>query len=304
MTVRSHRVATDPLELEPNDHVDWAFEGPGGFSALAVPFLRAGLDSGDRLLCVLEYRRLDLLAGLGNVEGLVAEGRLQVQTLDDVYGNDGVFDPTQQAAVFATAVEATKADGYRALRVAADCTPMARRGPRSFARWMAWEHRADEFIAGHDVIGVCGFDQFQLPRDVLDDLSTVHPVISKRSRVPDFRLFVDEGMLHVVGALDTSSAEQFGRVLALSRPDGPLVLDLGEAEFVNHSALVALHRFAESGLPVRLRNARPLLRDVWRVLELETPYVTFEPEPPEPELPEPPEPEPGAPPPVTPPGRR
>src|SRR5712691_10125629 len=68
-------------------------------------------------------------------------------------------------------------------------------------------------------------------------LASVHPVCSAGGVHPPFSLFVDGEATFLTGTLDTWSADQFRRILATTPGDRPLVVDLSQAEFVDHRAL-------------------------------------------------------------------
>ena len=82
--------------------------------------------------------------------------------------------------------------------------------------------------------------------------------------------------LSVTGTLDTWSADQLQRVLDTAPNDRPLVVDLSQTEFVDHHALFALKGVASESRPVRIRRARPIIRELVSLLEIPSPHLSIE----------------------------
>jgi anti-anti-sigma regulatory factor len=89
-------------------------------------------------------------------------------------------------------------------------------------------------------------------------------------------LFADGEAISATGTLDLWSAAQFRRVLDTTPDDGPLVVELSGAEFVDHQALLALNAVASATRPVRIRGARPTVRKLASLLDLAMPHLRFE----------------------------
>jgi anti-anti-sigma regulatory factor len=162
-------------------------------------------------------------------------------------------------------------DGYRGLRVIADVTAIAR-DPDRRAELVRWEHLADEFSArGAGFSALCTYSA-DLPAEALTEAASVHPAAHAPEALTDFRLFFDDGCLVLAGTVDFFSAPRLATLLA-SSPAGPggVVLDVSRLEFLDVAACRALGRWvrdARTGA-VTIRGAAPLLRRMWRLLELD-----------------------------------
>jgi anti-anti-sigma regulatory factor len=259
MATRHHAVVSDPAELGAHDHIHWQFDGLDDFNRVAVAFFEEGRRRNERLMYVTDDPGLQALAGLEDVQGLVDRGALQLASVAEVYGADLDFDPGNQLEVFAEALRSALTEGYRGLRVAADNTAFVRGARSVLHRWMQWEYRADRFIAENAVTGLCGFNGREVADADLDELATLHPVISSGHALPGFRLFHDGGAIRVIGSLDGLTAGQLRRVLQQAPPDQDLVLDLSATEFFNHSALIVLGDLAVAGRRIELTEASPAI---------------------------------------------
>jgi hypothetical protein len=126
------------------------------------------------------------------------------------------------------------------------------------------------------VTGICYFDRDLLSDQRQTDLASVHPVCSANGVEPPFCLFAAGEAISATGTLDLSSAVQFRRLLHTTPDDGPLVVELSGASFVDHRALLELNALASPARPVRIRGARPILRKLLSLLEIPTPHLWFE----------------------------
>ena len=190
----------------------WVFTGASEFSALAAPFLAEGAALGERLIYVAEDPDPADVAGLVNVAD---PGALQVASISEVYGSEGIVDPAGQLATFAAALAQALADGCTGIRVAADNTRLVA-DEEGLQAWVRWEIVADRFIAENQFTGLCAFNQESVDINRLRHLATLHPLSSASSPVPQFRLFSDAGMLCVEGQVDSFAVTQLW--LALARP--------------------------------------------------------------------------------------
>ncbi len=262
--------------LEPHDHVVWYGDGPDDLYALASAALPAGARLGEKLMFVAEEPDPTRLRDIGDLVRLVDQGQLEIVKLDDVYGASGEFDAASQLATFEGVLTDALADGYTGIRVVAENTRLASGDDASFHRWLCWEQVTDRFQHDSNVTGICYFDRRALPEARRADLASLHPVCSTSTIEPPFSLFVNEDAVSVTGALDGWSSAQFVRILDTAPDDRPLIVDLAQTEFVDHRALMALNAAASERRPVRVRSARPLIRQLPQLLSIATPHLCFE----------------------------
>jgi anti-anti-sigma regulatory factor len=261
--------------LEPHDHVAWYGSGTADLYALASQALAAGARRGEKLLFIAEDpdpARLEL----DDLDRLLARGRLQVLPVESVYGTSSSFSPRRQLAIFEAVLADAMADGYPGISLVADNTPFVLGGEGGFRRWLRWEQLTDRFASNSNVIGICYFDRDLLSDERQSDLASLHPVCAANGAEPPFSLFADGEAISATGTLDLWSAAQFRRVLETTPDDGPLVVELSGADFVDHQALLALNAVASATRPVRIRGARPIVRKLVSLLELPTPHLRFE----------------------------
>lgn len=228
------------------------------------------------MLLVAENPGPELLAGLDDLDGLLRGGRLLLAAVEDAYREIG--DPSAQVGAFGELLEGSLAEGYAGMCVVADNSRFAAGSDEQFQSWLTWEAVADDFEACRPVSGVCFFDRRAVPERRLVDLAAVHPMLSRGFREPMFQIIVSsEGgrVLEVMGELDALCAEQLHRTLTARPKMAEMVLDVGRVEYVDHRALLVLNQFAEEGVSLTVRNARPIFRRVWDLLDLSRPALEF-----------------------------
>lgn len=252
------------LRMRPHDHIGWVFSGSGQFASLATPFLTEGASRGELLMYVSDDPEL---GDLKRIAGSLAPGALQVTTVADVYGHDGIVDAEAQRAVFAGALETALADGYSGIRVAADNTPLVR-DPRRLEAWIRWELVADRFMSENAVTGLCAFDRQRVDVDTLRHLATLHPLASAEEPRPQFLLFSDGDMLCLEGEVDSFAIEQLLLALEQLPPKTGVVADLSETALVTKKVMSALNQLVEARIRVLVRGATERTRMLGRAIGL------------------------------------
>ncbi|ELZ23654.1 response regulator receiver modulated GAF sensor protein [Halosimplex carlsbadense 2-9-1] len=161
-----------------NDHFALVYDDRAERLAATVPFLRQGLDAGEKCLYVGDERSLetvvDLLRDRGvDVDGAVESGSLVFASVQDTYLRDGSFDPESMMEVYGTEIEAATAE-FEALRVVAETGWIVENGVPIEA-FMEYESRINELFDGADAIALCQYDRERFPAEELIEIVRVHP---------------------------------------------------------------------------------------------------------------------------------
>jgi hypothetical protein len=273
--VRAHGRLSDLTEVGSADHVCWVYGDDDAFDTAVRDFLRLGLERGERLLCVGE-RVIESLRGgrapLPEVDALLADGGLEMLTMEQVYDATGHFSPEQQLEFYDAATRRALRDGYRGLRVVADVSPLADR-PAVLPELLRWEHLADEYVAhGPGFSAMCAY-RHDLGKTFLTEAGSAHPLVHPLDGMPAFRMFFEEGRLTVAGSVDTSSADLMTRVLAGCPVTGTTAtLDLGLVDFMDVAACRGIALWArelrERSVSVEIQDAPRLVQRMWQLLAL------------------------------------
>ncbi len=260
MIAVSDRFMTAATGRSPGEHVCWPFHGMDGLVAAAQQYVHEGLDRRERVtFCKLgpTGNRRTIVSDVADV-GLPPAADVPVLTpltLDPHWRPSR--DPVDELG---TMTEAALADGYTGLRVLTDATDLARH-PGSREEWMRSEHRIDRYSPHHALTVMCGYDADDLGEEPLAEVACLHALTGGRPCSFLLHATGSDGALALTGEVDRRSAVALYHAITLvgAGTSGPLVLDLTEQDFIDHTGLVALHRAARAlGTRVHLVGASPL----------------------------------------------
>ena len=251
--MRRRVTVDDAALLRPHDHAAWFGNGDDELYAMAGTALAEGLRRNEKLVFVAEAPAVERLTALGDVERLVEQRQLEAVPIDAVYGAGTAIDANEQLSLFETVLVDARTAGFSGVRVVADNTRLVAGDGDRFDRWLAWERLADQLQARSQVTGICFFDSSALSEAQRADLAALHPVRSAGSAEPPFSLFADGDAVVLVGAVDSTSADQLRRLLTGVDRDRQPVLDVCAAYLIDDDALLALAEVASIGRPWQLR---------------------------------------------------
>ena len=173
------RGTVEPLgEHEPNEHVALLYSTPEEQRAAVTPFVRQGLEHGERCMYVVsETSKTEVLAGLRDadvdVDAALEAGALTFHTVEETYLRNGTFDADEMLAFYADALaEATRE--YEALRVTAEMGWILE-DETDLEEFMEYESRVNELFREEDCIALCQYDCEVMPPAVLRDVIQTHP---------------------------------------------------------------------------------------------------------------------------------
>src|SRR5919199_6413390 len=209
--MRRSGTPADALGAGVGDHACMAYDDRAGWQAAAIAFLDEGARAGDRLLYTGHGTDDELVAALSALPGrdeLLASGRLTLTRTADLYGPPETFDADVQSAAYARAGQDVKASGHRALRVAADMSPVVT-DASALRRLVAYELAVDTVVAAEPLITLCGYDVHRIGtagRAVI----AAHPVRCGAD-VPPFSVACRDDRIMIGGAVDAFCVTEFGQ---------------------------------------------------------------------------------------------
>jgi len=164
-------------QLRPGDHACCFYETAEKQRAVLTPFLRQGLERGEKVVYVLDdstaeailaYLRRDGL----DVEPYLARGQMVFLTSAETYMQEGVFDPDTMIALLQAQTDQALAEGYPALRITGEMGWTLRGLPGS-ERLIEYEAKLNGFYPGSRCVGLCQYDWRAFgPQLIMDVLST------------------------------------------------------------------------------------------------------------------------------------
>jgi PAS domain S-box-containing protein len=188
------RLLTALGQLAPHDHLCSIYATSEEHFAVAIPFIRIGLDRGERCIYIADdgtemvVREAMYAAGI-DVERATATGSLLLKTKRDAYLKQGAFDPDWMFTFWANATAEAMHLGFSALRATGE-TEWVLRGAAGLERWMEYESRLTHMLAQHNCFALCQYDERLFPPELVLDVIRTHPTVI-------YRGVVSKNMYHV-----------------------------------------------------------------------------------------------------------
>ena len=177
-------ITTAPLrtitDLAPGNHLCCLHETDEQHRAVITPFLRQGLEQGQKVIYIVDVRTAETILGYLRDDGLEVEpfltrGQLEILSHTATYLQEGTFDPDRMIARLRAETEQALAEGYPALRVTGEMT-WALRGLPGSERLIEYEAKLNEFLPGSQCLALCQYDRRQFDPAVLLDVLRTHPL--------------------------------------------------------------------------------------------------------------------------------
>lgn len=167
-------------DLQPGDHLCLLYETEVEHRAFLTPYLRQGLESGDKVIYIVDARTGETVLGYLRDDGVDADayvqhGQLVILEVDAAYMREGVFHPDSMIQFLRCETEKALAEGYRALRVSSEMS-WALRGLPGSERLLEYEVKLNDFLPGSQCLAVCQYDRRRFTPDILMEVLATHPI--------------------------------------------------------------------------------------------------------------------------------
>ena len=175
-------------QLAPHDHLCSIYESPEERLAVAVPFIRIGLDRSEKCIYIADdgteaVVRDAMYAGGIDVERAIATDSLVLQNKEAAYLKHGSFDPQWMFTFWADATADAMRQGFSALRAAGETEWVVRGGAPGLERWIEYESRLAHTLARHHCLALCQYNRRLFPAEVVLDVLRTHPTVVYRGVV-------------------------------------------------------------------------------------------------------------------------
>lgn len=222
----------------PHQHLCSIYETPEERFAVAIPFIRIGLERGEKCIYIADdgaeaaVRQAMHAAGI-DVEREIADQKLVLKKKEVAYLKSGSFDPEWVFDFWeAEAAEAIK-QGFSALRATGE-TDWVAGGATGHDSWIEYESRLSHVVARNNCFVLCQYNAGRFSPGLVLDVIRTHPTVIYRGRVcrnlyyvpPDEFLGPDQPKHEARRLLETifereevefTLRQQRGQLVALSR---------------------------------------------------------------------------------------
>ena len=168
-------------QLGPHDHFCSIYESPQEHYAVAVPFIRIGLDRGEKCIYIADdgtvgdVRQAMQSEGI-DVERATASKALVLATKEQAYLEHGSFHPDWMFTFWKEATQLAMSEGFSALRATGE-TEWVLRGGRGLERWMEYESRLTHTLSESNCSALCQYNRRLFPPELLLDVIRTHPMV-------------------------------------------------------------------------------------------------------------------------------
>ena len=185
-------VQTTPLiaaleQLGPHDHFCSIYESPQEHYAVAIPFIRIGLDRGEKCIYIADDGTVGDVRQAMQSEGIdvdqaIASNALVLSTKEQAYLEHGSFHPDWMFTFWKEATQLAMSEGFSALRATGE-TEWVLRGGHGLERWMEYESRLTHTLSESNCSALCQYNRRLFPPELILDVIRTHPMVVYGSTV-------------------------------------------------------------------------------------------------------------------------
>lgn len=242
--------ATSVDELEPGDHACLTFSDPEERLDIVSGFVAAGLEQGQKVLCLTEtvppHRLSAEFANRGlPVAGPLRRGQLELRASDEVWLADGAFSATGTVDMVRRELECARDEGHAGLRLAMDMG-WAARPVSGVEQLVVFETSVNALFDDDPLTAICQYD-----RERFDTVTLAAAAKSHRYAVAATVYFEDPILrvcrqhsppgIRVAGEIDYTRVGPLGDALAEAvRLDKIVTVNLTQLRFIDVAAAGAV----------------------------------------------------------------
>jgi signal transduction histidine kinase len=173
--------------LGPHDHLCSIYESPEDHYAVAIPFIRIGLDRGEKCIYIADDGTVGDVRHAMESEGIdvdraTGSKALVLATKEQAYLEHGSFDPDWMFSFWKEATQLAISEGFSALRATGE-TEWVLRGGRGLERWMEYESRLTHTLSESNCSALCQYNRRLFPPELILDVIRTHPMVIYDSAV-------------------------------------------------------------------------------------------------------------------------
>ncbi|MET8246942.1 MEDS domain-containing protein [Streptomyces sp. NPDC005202] len=168
------------VQVTPGDHLCAFYRGPAGRDEILIPYLREGLQTGDKCICVVDANDPEvvlaaLAADLDRGPSLSSR-QLDVQRSSDTYLREGRFSMDVMLDFWGDAVGGALAHGVSFSRAVGEMTWSLSQMP-GVDELVEYESRLNRFLPRYPQVVLCLYDLDRFSGGILLHVLKTHPKV-------------------------------------------------------------------------------------------------------------------------------
>jgi hypothetical protein len=168
------------IEMHPGDHVCALYNGGQARDELVLSFLRSGLDSREKCICILDEGDHQVVLSQfddhRSMHPTSPAAQLDLLTPWDTYLRSGQFSTIEMLDFWADSVNGALGDGqFDGARVTGDTTWLLSAAEGTVREFMGYESELNRFVQQHPVSILCLYDLDAFGGGIVVDLMKTHP---------------------------------------------------------------------------------------------------------------------------------
>jgi signal transduction histidine kinase len=174
-------------QLAPHDHLSLIYESPEDRFSVAIPFIRIGLDRGEKCVYIAGDGRETAVQEAMHAQGIdveraIATESLVLETTKTAYLKHGFFDLEWMHVFWGDATAEATRQGFRALRATGEMEWVLGIH-QGVDHWMEYESRLTHLLASLNCFALCQYNRQTLPPEVILNVIRTHPTVIYRGVV-------------------------------------------------------------------------------------------------------------------------
>ncbi|MCU1337992.1 MAG: Adenylate cyclase [Bryobacterales bacterium] len=165
-------------QVNPGDHLCSIYENHEEQLAVAVPFIKIGLDRREKCVYIADDDNVENFQNTLRREGVDVDQALKSKSLtvlrkDQAYMKRGCFDPEWMFDFWSEAARKAVSEGFTGLRASGE-TEWVARGGRGLERWMEYESTVSHTLADTRCATLCQYNSRIFPAELIRDVIRTH----------------------------------------------------------------------------------------------------------------------------------
>ena len=174
-------------QIGPHDHLCSIYESQEEYLSVAIPFIRIGLDRGEKCIYVADDGTKDVVREAMHAEGIdveraIASRALVLTTKDQTYLKRRSFDPDWMFSFWKEATVSAMKEGFSLLRATGE-TEWLLTQSSELEHWIEHESRVTHTLSENHCFALCQYNRHRFPPEVILNVIRTHPIVIYRGTV-------------------------------------------------------------------------------------------------------------------------